>query len=221
MQVFELELFPDDSFLTHMPQNLDRSCQMFVFKRSCWSEVPVVSQCVKAGCASALTASQSLLKKAFCRTRHKPRLWNNNKSTPYAHFIKHCITELRGPVSWALAKMHAHNFMMWRDDNGRLTFSLSVIRNEWSFCKYLCCLQAHACWLWWYSTEKAALSEVFEQSLSSASFILMRLKSRGVQLHRDLSSTDEPQFSKCLNPDDLQMLSSRFNNNSQMLDVKR
>ncbi len=31
-------------------------------------------QFVKAGCASALTASQSLLKKAFCRTRHKPRL---------------------------------------------------------------------------------------------------------------------------------------------------
>lgn len=44
------------------------------------------------------------------------------------------------------------------------------------------------------------------QSFSSTAIILVRLKRRGVQLNSDLSSADQPQFSKCLNPDDPQML---------------
>lgn len=56
----------------------------------------MVSQWVNAGCGSVLTASQSLSKKAFCRTRHKPRLSNNNKSVPSVHFMKYSIIKLMG-----------------------------------------------------------------------------------------------------------------------------
>lgn len=149
---------------------------MFVFKRSCRGDVPVVSQWVKAGCGSVLTASQSLLKKAFCRTSHKPRLWNNNKSTPYAHFIKHCIIELMGekldltgPVSCTLAKMQAHN--LWSEE---------TIMDEWrqqpriggAFVRVFAVfvhIDFRCCSLIRYLAEKAAPSEVFETELRFSS----------------------------------------------------
>lgn len=144
---------------------------MFIW--SYWSDVPVVSQWVKAGCGSAMTASQSLLKKAFCRTRHKPRLWSNNKSTPYVHFIKHCIIELKGeeldltgPVSCALSKIQAHN--LWTEEMIMDEWKFnSVTNNQWCFCAHLCCIDFIA----------AHLSDIQQkQSFSSAVFILMRDK---------------------------------------------
>lgn len=58
---------------------------------SSWSVCPP-----KLDAALPPRRTKAFLKQAFCRTSHKPRLWNNNKSIPYAHFIKHGIIELMG-----------------------------------------------------------------------------------------------------------------------------
>lgn len=73
-------------------------------------DILVVSLSPKLDAALPPRRTKAFLKQAFCRTSHKPRLWNNNKSIPYAHFIKHGIIELMGGGGCPLwsAEMQPH-----------------------------------------------------------------------------------------------------------------
>lgn len=93
--------------------------------------------------------------------------------------------------------------MKWGDDNGRMEVDPSVTIAGVFLHIYVVFVHAPADIL----QEKLHSERCLNQSFGSAASILIRdFRAGGVQLDSDLSSTDEPQFSKCLNPDDLQML---------------
>lgn len=106
--------------------------------------------------------------------------------------------DLTGPVCCALNEMQAY-IQLTREN---------LIFDKWKInCQLPGITAAHLSDI---GERKQHFQMCLKQTFSSAAIILMRsyrvLKRRSLQLNSDLSSTDEPQFSKCLNPDDPQML---------------
>lgn len=114
-------------------------------------------------------------KLAFCRTRHKARLQNNNKSSPYAHFIKHNNNRAYGGGAGpALTQLRTNKVEIIMDD-----VLLSLTKDECIVHVSAVCVHMLADAVWLHCCTfirfRATPSEVLVwNSFNSAAFLLMR-----------------------------------------------